>query len=114
MGTAFKPNTDDVRDSISIELIKKLLKMKASITIYDPRATENTRKIFGKKISYEDSIINALDNSQCAIFMTYWKEFENINEKAIKNMKRKLIIDCRRIFSGKNLDVDYFGLGIGQ
>ena len=46
MGTAFKPDTDEVRDSISIELIKNLLKMKAKITIYDPRAIENTRKIF--------------------------------------------------------------------
>ena len=38
LGTAFKPNTDDVRDSIAIELIKKLLKKKARITIYDPKA----------------------------------------------------------------------------
>ena len=57
MGTSFKPNTDDVRDSISIELIKKLLKMKAKITVYDPKAIDNTKKIFGKTISYENSII---------------------------------------------------------
>ena len=41
-------------------------------------------------------------------------EFEKINEKTIKNMKRKLIVDCRRIFSEKNIDADYFALGIGQ
>ena len=49
LGTAFKPNTDDVRDSIAIELIKKLLKKKARITIYDPKAMRNTMKIFGGK-----------------------------------------------------------------
>ena len=114
MGTAFKPDTDDVRDSISIELIKKLLKMKAKITIYDPRAIENTKKIFGKKILYENSIIHALNKTQCAIFMTYWKEFDNIDNKSIRHMKRKLIIDCRRIFVEKNIDAEYYALGIGQ
>ena len=51
LGTAFKPNTDDIRDSKSIELIKKLLKNKAKITIHDPKAIENTKKIFGSKNS---------------------------------------------------------------
>ena len=114
MGTAFKPDTDDVRDSISIELIKKLLKMKANITIYDPKAIENTKKIFGKKISYENSMIHALDKTQCAIFMTHWKEFQNIDNKLIRHMKRKLIIDCRRIFTGKKIDAEYYALGIGK
>ncbi len=114
MGTAFKPDTDDVRDSISIELIKKLLKMKAKITIYDPRATENTKRIFGDKIFYKKSAINALDNSQCAVFMTYWKEFERINDKSINGMKRKLIIDCRRIFSKGRINAEYYALGIGK
>ena len=49
LGTAFKPNTDDVRDSMAIKLIKKLLKKKAKITIYDPKAIKNTMKIFGGK-----------------------------------------------------------------
>ena len=114
MGTAFKPDTDDVRDSISIELIKKLLKMKAKITVYDPKAIENTKKIFGKKISYENSMIHALDKTQCAIFMTHWKEFQNIDNKLIRHMKRKLIIDCRRIFTGKKIDAEYYALGIGK
>ena len=103
MGTAFKPNTDDVRDSLSIELIKKLLRRKAKIIAYDPKANDNTKKIFGKKISYENSIIGALKKSQCAVFMTHWDEFDNVDDKSIRHMKRKLIIDCRRIFSEKNI-----------
>ena len=114
MGTAFKPNTDDVRDSLSIELIKKLLRRKAKIIAYDPKANDNTKKIFGKKISYENSIIGALKKSQCAVFMTHWDEFDNVDDKSIRHMKRKLIIDCRRIFSEKNIDAEYFALGIGQ
>jgi len=60
LGTAFKPNTDDVRNSISIELIKKLLKRKALITVHDPKAIKNTRDIFGTKIKYSKSIKDAL------------------------------------------------------
>ena len=76
LGTAFKPNTDDVRDSKSIELIKKLLKNKARITIHDPKAIENTKKIFGKKILYAKSISDALNKSQCVIIMTHWKQYD--------------------------------------
>ena len=61
LGTAFKPNTDDVRDSIAIELIKKLLKKKVKITIYDPKAMKNTRRIFGEKIICAKSITDALN-----------------------------------------------------
>ena len=114
MGTAFKPNTDDVRDSLSIELIRKFLKMKAKIIVYDPRAIDNTKKIFGTKIIYKNSVSEALERSECVIFMTYWKEFENIDNRKIKHMKRKLIIDCRRIFAEKNMCKEYFALGIGQ
>ena len=114
LGTAFKPNTDDVRDSIAIELIKKLLKKKARITIYDPKAMRNTMKIFGKKIIYAKSITDALNNSQCIIMMTHWKQFEALNNNSIKHMKKKFIIDCRRILSKKELDAEYYAIGIGK
>ena len=114
LGTAFKPNTDDVRDSIAIELIKKLLKKKARITIYDPKAMRNTMKIFGKKIIYAKSITDALNNSQCIIMMTHWKQFDALNNNSIKRMKKKFIIDCRRILSKKELNAEYYAIGIGK
>ena len=114
LGTAFKPNTDDVRDSIAIELIKKLLKKKAKITIYDPKAMMNTMKIFEGKIVYAKSITDALNKSQCAIMMIHWKQFEALNNNSIKHMKRKFIIDCRRILSKKELDAEYYATGIGK
>jgi len=106
LGTAFKPNTDDVRDSMAIELIKKLLKKKAKITIYDPKAIKNTMKIFEGKIVYAKSITDALNKSQCAIMMIHWKQFEALNNNSIKHMKRKFIIDCRRILSKKELELN--------
>ena len=90
LGTAFKPNTDDIRDSIAIELIKKLLKKKVNITVYDPKAIKNTKIIFGEKIKYASSISNSLKNSQCAIIMVHWKQFEKINNNSTRLMKRKV------------------------
>ena len=114
LGTAFKPNTDDIRDSIAIELIKKLLKKKVNITVYDPKAIKNTKIIFGEKIKYANSISNSLKNSQCAIIMVHWKQFERISNDSIKVMKRKFIIDCRRVLSEKQLNGQYHAIGIGK
>ena len=114
LGTAFKPNTDDVRDSIAIELIKKLLKKKVKITIYDPKAMKNTRRIFGEKIICAKSITDALNKSQCAVFMTHWKQFEGFNNNSMKRMSKKFIIDCRRILVKKELHAEYHAIGIGK
>ena len=114
LGTAFKPDTDDVRDSIGIELIKKLLKMKAKITVHDPKAIENTRKIFEEKIKYVKTVREGVSKSQCVIIMTQWGEYSKINNKIIKEMDRKIIIDSRRILVEKNIDADYYAIGIGN
>jgi len=114
LGTAFKPNTDDIRDSKSIELIKKLLKNKANITIHDPKAIENTKKIFGEKILYATSIADALNKAHCVIIMTHWKQYDTLNNNSIKHMSKKIIIDCRRVLVKKELDAEYYAIGIGK
>ena len=114
LGTSFKPNTDDIRDSISIELIKKLLKRKAKVTVHDPRAIKNTRDIFGEKIIYAKSMNDALLKSQCAIIMTEWTQYGKLNNNNFKRMTKKVVIDSRRMLIGKQLDVNYFGIGLGK
>ena len=114
LGTAFKPNTDDIRDSIAIELIKKLQKKKANIIIHDPKAMKNTERVFGDKINYAKTVVDALSKSQCVIIMTQWKEYSKINNKMIKKMDKKIIIDSRRILADSNINVDYNAIGIGD
>ena len=114
LGMSFKPDTDDVRNSVAIELIKKLLRRKANITIHDPKAIRNTMKVFGNKINYAKSIKDAFHNSHCVIIMTQWKEYERISNKEIKNMTKKFVIDCRRMLIHKKLDADYFAIGLGK
>ena len=114
LGIAFKPETDDIRDSVGIGLVKRLLKLGAKITIHDPKALENARKIFHDNAKYVKSIPAALKDCQCAIIMTQWKDYETINNKTIKRMAKKFIIDSRRILSNKNLNAKYYAIGLGQ
>jgi len=114
LGTAFKPNTDDIRDSIAIELIKKLQKRKVNVTIHDPKAIKNTKKIFGNKINYAKTVGDALSKSQCVVIMTQWKQYKKLNNNQFKKMKKKFVIDCRRMLTSKQLDVDYFAIGLGK
>ena len=114
LGTSFKPNTDDIRDSIAIELIKKFLKRKVKVTVHDPRAIDNTKNEFKKKIDYAKSISDAILGSQCVIIMTQWKQYEKLTNNDFKQMKKKLIIDCRRMLAEKQLDVDYYAIGLGK
>jgi UDPglucose 6-dehydrogenase len=114
LGTSFKPNTDDVRDSIAIELIKKFLDKKVKITVQDPKAIKNTTKIFGDSITYKKSIRDALLKSECVIIMTHWKQYEKISNVEIQNMKNKIIIDCRRILIHKKLNAEYYAIGLGN
>ena len=114
LGVAFKPGTDDIRDSMGIDLVKRLLKLGAKIIIHDPKALKNARKIFHNNVKYVKSVPSALTDCQCAIIVTEWKEYEKINNKTIKHMTKKVIIDSRRIIYNKNLGAKYFAIGLGQ
>ena len=114
LGTSFKPNTDDIRDSIAIELIKRFLKRKVNVTIHDPRAIDNTKNVFKDKINYAKAVKDAISGSQCVIIMTQWKQYEKLTNNDFKQMKKKMIIDCRRILVDKQLDVDYYAIGFGK
>jgi len=113
LGLAFKDNTDDIRDSISIKLIDLLLKKGAKIIAHDSKAIFNTKIIFGEKIQYTNSIKEAMKNTECAIIMTTAKEYSQINNNELKLMKKRLIIDSRRLLINHNLDMDYSAIGMG-
>lgn len=114
LGLAFKPKTDDIRDSISLKIIEILLKKHAIITVHDPMATENVRKKFKEKIKYANSISEVLTDSHCGLIMAAWPEYSKITNKNLTKMKKKIIIDSRRILNNTNLDCDYTAIGIGN
>ena len=114
LGIAFKPETDDIRDSVSIELVNMLVKLGGKISIHDPKAIENARKIFRDKVKYIKSVSAVVKDCNCAVIMTAWNEYKKINNESIKHMTTKFIIDSRRIISNKNLNAKYFAIGLGQ
>jgi UDPglucose 6-dehydrogenase len=113
LGLAFKADTDDIRDSISIKLIQLLLKKGAKIIAHDSKAISNTKAVLGEKIKYTDSIKEALKNTECAIIMTTSKEYSKINNNELKLMKKRVIIDSRRLLVNHNFDIDYSAIGMG-
>ena len=114
LGLAFKKDTDDVRESIAIKLVKKLLKNGVKIQVHDPLALQNFRKIFGNKLSYHVQIQDCLKNSDCCIIMTDCDEFKLLNKNDFQKMKRRNVLDTRRILNYNNLEgVNYKALGIG-
>ena len=100
LGLAFKPNTDDMREAVSIKVINKLLEEGASVVAYDPKAVINARYVFGDKIEYANSSIECLEDAECCIVVTEWEEFKQLEpEDFIKHMKNPLVIDGRRIYN---------------
>jgi UDPglucose 6-dehydrogenase len=114
LGLAFKPNTDDLRESRSISLINKLLKLGASINVYDPVANELAKDIL-KGVNFFDSAPLSLINSDGLVLATKWQEFGNLNLKKLKrSMKTPVIFDSRNFFDPskvKKLGFKYQGIG---
>jgi len=100
LGLAFKPNTDDMREAVSVKIINRLLEEGASVVAYDPKAVVNARYVFGDKIEYAKSSIECLEDAECCIVVTEWDEFKQLEpEVFIKHMKSPSVIDGRRIYS---------------
>ena len=114
LGLSFKEDSDYIRESRSIKLIKILLKEKCKIKVHDPKAMNNTKLVFKDKIIYSNSISSAIYETDCIVIMTPWKEYTKLVNSDFKNMKKKLVIDTRRMFSKKKMKFDYIALGIGE
>ena len=100
LGVAFKPDTDDIREAPSIKIVKRLLKEKANVRVYDPKAMENFRRFF-PRIEYSDSARKALNGADACLILTEWNEFKNLNKKDFSSMRRKIIIEGRKILNIK-------------
>jgi UDPglucose 6-dehydrogenase len=113
LGVTFKANTDDMRDSSSLEMIPFLSKKEAKIKYYDPTGF---KKEFNKlkNVSYSNSINDAVKGSDLVILHTEWNDFKSINFKKLHPSKNLKIYDMRNIYSPikiKSQGFQYFGIG---
>jgi UDPglucose 6-dehydrogenase len=100
-GLAFKPNTDDVRDAPSVEIIDGLIRCGASVCAFDPVANLVAKQIFMKqtKFSIAEDAYAALDDADALLVVTEWKSFRSPDFGAIRSrMRGNIIFDGRNIY----------------
>ena len=114
LGTSFKPDTDDIRLSPAMALVRRLLEQSAVVQAYDPQAMDKARMEL-PSISYCGSAYEAANNTEALVIATDWIEFKDLDWTRIKEvMARPLILDGRNLLEAglmEALGFEYHGVG---
>jgi len=116
-GLAFKPNTDDMREAASRVIIAELFARGAEVTVYDPVAMDEAKRVFGDepRMKYADRPMQALEDADALIIVTEWKEFRSPDFEVIKSkLKSPVIVDGRNMFASelpRSFGLEYYGIG---
>jgi UDPglucose 6-dehydrogenase len=119
-GLSFKPNTDDVREAPSRVVINGLLSRGARVTVYDPVAMDEGRRIYGKEpgVEFAISTTAALDEADALIIVTEWKEFRSPDFDDMKHrLKSPVVFDGRNLYDPELMrksGFEYFSMGRPQ
>lgn len=115
-GLAFKPDTDDIREAPALSIISELLAEGAQITVFDPEAMNNTRKVFGDKLIYSPDQYSGLANADALLIATEWREFRTPDfNKMIMLLKHKVIFDGRNLYSNEQMKkLGFYYTSIGR
>ena len=117
-GLSFKPDTDDMREAPSIDLIGELLSLGANLRLFDPVAMENAKRIFKGQdnITFCRDEYEASENADAIVLMTEWKQFRFVDfERILKSMKGNAFFDGRNQYKPHEMKAkgfDYFGIGV--
>lgn len=113
-GLSFKPNTDDMREAPSIDIIKALQKEGAKVKVYCPGAMDKAQEHFSN-VEFCNDYHEACKNADALVILTEWQQFRNADMKKVKELMRNpLIIDGRNIFEPEEmseLGFDYHSIG---
>ncbi len=116
LGIAFKPDTDDIRESPSIKIIQKLLGKKANVYACDPVAVDNAGELELQNVKYSTDYQDALKDADACILVTKWHEYEIIPPEVFKKlMKNPVVCDGRRVYNRKLFEehgIKYLGIGL--
>ncbi len=114
-GLAFKAETDDMRESPSIELIEGLLNAGARVQAHDPKAIESARAVFGDRVVYAADPYSALHGAHALVIVTEWLVYRNPDFARIKTLlARPVVIDGRNLFEPARMTAqgfEYHGIG---
>ena len=111
LGLAFKPNTDDMREAPSIDIIRWITAQGATIRVYDPVATETGREalirdgVHMDMVKFCESPYEVAQGADALIIVTEWNEFKSLNMQMIRSaMRRPVLIDGRNIYEGAEIE----------
>jgi UDPglucose 6-dehydrogenase len=90
LGLAFKPNTDDMREARSVELIPRLLAAGARVRAYDPVAIPNAQRVLPEGVQYCQSSYEAAEGADAVLVVTEWNEFKHLNLERLRDVMRRL------------------------
>ena len=119
-GLAFKPNTDDMREAPSRDLLEALWKAGAKVRAYDPVAMEEARRIYGERsdLVLASSAEQALEGADALVLVTEWQEFRSPDFEMIRDaLKHPVIFDGRNVYDPgfvTSFGLRYFGIGRGE
>lgn len=104
-GAAFKPNTDDIRESQSIKLIKKLVKKKAMVYLYDPKALGNAKNYFLKQplVKYLSHQYQHIEKCDAVVIGTEWRDFLTPKIRELLKLKQRILFDGRNCIAHEKL-----------
>ena len=99
LGLAFKPETDDMRDSPSVDIVRDLASAGAQIKAYDPKAMDEARHMLPEDVSYCDSASDCIANADAVVIVTEWNEFRAMTAAHfIAAMRGNVLVDLRNIY----------------
>ena len=118
LGLSFKPDTDDMRDAPSLDIIRGLVNQGAEIQAYCPKGMEEAKwrlKDIDKQIKYMDNEYEAVKGADAVVIVTEWYQFRALNLLKIReNLKDNYFFDLRNTYSRKDMsNFKYYGVGIG-
>jgi len=115
LGLAFKPNTDDIRLAVSLDIIDMLLKEGAKIKVYDPKAMKKAKEALDSSVVLCKDAYDAAKGSDCLLVLTEWPEFTELDFGKLKKLLRlPIVMDARNMYDPavlKKLGFKYTGIG---
>ncbi|HEY7506221.1 MAG TPA: UDP-glucose/GDP-mannose dehydrogenase family protein [Nitrososphaera sp.] len=111
LGMAFKPGTDDIRESPALSVTKTLLAEKAVVRAYDPIARHQAEQVFGNAVAFCDDLQEAIAGVSAILIMTRWQHFELLPELLATMDKPPLVVDGRRMLDKHSVPW-YEGIGL--
>jgi UDPglucose 6-dehydrogenase len=99
LGLTFKPNTDDIRESPAIDIVRALLREGALVKAYDPEGMDNSRKVLPEGVTFCEDSYGAADGSDAIVILTEWNQFRKLDlERIRKLLKSPKLIDLRNVY----------------